>query len=151
MNMAKLDTFTRAYIEAMLWSETDPGNDDRPLDRDFDESSFDADELARIVADCNTFQEAFSELIGYDDERAGHDFWLTRVGHGCGFWDGDWPEPAATVLTAGAKWFGHVDVIPNDESLILEPDPCCAAMHALRLDREECEIALRYVTEGVTP
>ena len=35
---------------------------------------------------------------GFGDcwSAAGHDLWLNRNGHGCGFWDGDWREPAAT-------------------------------------------------------
>ena len=38
-----------------------------------------------------------------DDElaRAGTDFWLTRNGHGAGFWDGDWDYSG---LTANADW-----------------------------------------------
>ena len=30
------------------------------------------------------------ELKGYD--HIGHDFWLTRNGHGAGFWDGDYRD-----------------------------------------------------------
>jgi hypothetical protein len=39
---------------------------------------------------------------------AGHDFQLTRNGHGAGFWDGDWEHGDA--LTAIAKTFGTVSV-----------------------------------------
>jgi hypothetical protein len=50
--------------------------------------------------------------------RAGHDFWLTRCGHGAGFWDGDWPEPYATMLTDAAKAFGEVDLYVGDDGMI---------------------------------
>lgn len=43
-------------------------------------------------------------------ERAGHDLWLTRNGHGVGFWDGDWPEPLAEILTDSAHRLGPVDL-----------------------------------------
>ncbi len=49
---------------------------------------------------------------------AAHDFWLTRCGHGAGFWDGDWPEPAATVLDNAAKAFGNVDLYVGDDGQI---------------------------------
>ena len=42
--------------------------------------------------------------------RAGHDFWLTRNGHGAGFRDGDWPEPFAAKLTEAAKRAGERDL-----------------------------------------
>lgn len=49
---------------------------------------------------------------------AGHDFWLTRCGHGAGFWDGDWPEPAATALTEASKAFRNVDLYVGDDGEI---------------------------------
>jgi hypothetical protein len=39
---------------------------------------------------------------------AGHDFQLTRNGHGAGFWDGDWKH--GDELTALAKTFGTCSV-----------------------------------------
>ena len=136
--MAKLDTFTRAYIEAMLWSETGGENGDTPLDRMYDVSDFAPKTLARILADTAAFQKENSEL--YDDPRqAGHDFWLTRVGSGAGFWDGDHPEPQATLLTNASKRFGHVDVVegePGEGPLYLEPSIAEARKHAKRLDPE---------------
>ena len=42
--------------------------------------------------------------------QAGHDFWLTRNGHGCGFWDGDWPELIGEKLTEASKDFGSFDL-----------------------------------------
>jgi hypothetical protein len=114
-----LDGFTHAYITCALWSSTDPDNDDRPLDRDYDESDLSDDCRAKMVADCKAFQEANAEDLSVgDDEQAGHDFWLTRNGHGAGFWDGDWPEPQATRLTAACKAVGGCDLIVGDDGQI---------------------------------
>lgn len=47
----------------------------------------------------------------------GHDFWLTRNGHGAGFWDrgyGDFGD----VLTKWAKTFGEVDLFVNADNEI---------------------------------
>ena len=46
--------------------------------------------------------------------RAGHDFWMTRAGHGCGFWDGDWTAEASDVMTPAAKAAGEVDLYMAD-------------------------------------
>ena len=51
------------------------------------------------------------------EERAGHDFWLTRNGHGAGFWDrglGDLGDR----LSAAAKVYGECDLYPGDDGLI---------------------------------
>lgn len=119
-----LDSFTRAYIEAALWSSTD--DNDVPLDSQYDESDIAPETLAKIVADCERFQEQCSELLTDEncsrvsgectiDEMAGHDFWLTRNGHGAGFWDGNWNEPAATRLTDAAHAFGFCDLYVGDD------------------------------------
>lgn len=52
------------------------------------------------------------------EEQAGRDFWYTRNGHGCGFWDGDWPEPYATALTDASKAFKSVDVYLGDDGKV---------------------------------
>ncbi len=134
----KLDTFTRSYIETMLWESSGGPEGDTPLDRNYDVSDFDPDTLKRILADTAAFQEEGSEW--YDDSKqAGHDFWLTRVGAGAGFWDGDYPEPQATLLTNLSKRFGHVDVVEGEYGvgpLYLEPSIADARKHAQRLDPE---------------
>lgn len=104
MRTHRLDDFTRAYVTAMLWSTTS-SNTDHPFDRDYEESDLTYEAIADIVEECAWFQEEYKEHIEYRWRQAGHDFWLTREGHGAGFWDGDWEEPAATVLTDACKPF----------------------------------------------
>ena len=93
----KHDTFTEAYIECALWSSTDQSDEQGgdPLDKNYDESDIATKTLATMVADCARFQQeqaadlalAKYEAQWTDAEMAGHDFWLTRNGHGAGFWD----------------------------------------------------------------
>ena len=136
--MTKLDPFTRSYIETMLWESTGGPNGDIPLDRNYTVEDFAPSTLARIITDCTAFQKECSDW--YDDSKqAGHDFWLTRVGAGAGFWDGDYPEPQATLLTNASKRFGHVDVVEGEYGkgpLYLEPSIADARKHARRLDPE---------------
>lgn len=136
--MPKLDPFTRSYIETMLWESTGGPDGDTPLDRNYGVDDFDPDTLKRILADTAAFQDENWQL--YDDpKQAGHDFWLTRVGAGAGFWDGDYPEPQATLLTNASKRFGHVDVVEGEVGegpLYLEPSIAEARKHARRLEPE---------------
>jgi len=126
-----MDEFTRAYIEAALWSSNDESDESggEPMDRNYDQSDIDADTLAEMVTDCERFQRENIEHIAWDNlahfphrysthERAGHDFWLTRNGHGAGFWDGDWNEPAASELTKASESFGGYDLYIGDDGLI---------------------------------
>ena len=88
----RLDTFTRAYIEAALFSTTDESDEQggEPLDRNYGESDFAPETMQLIIEDCDDFQKRFGHLIEDDDSPAinkwgrdslaGHDFWLTREG-----------------------------------------------------------------------
>lgn len=119
----RLDSFTRAYIEAALWSSTDNADDSggAPLDKNYDASDIAAASLAKMKRDCAKFQRENENAIAVgDDSQAGHDFWLTRTESGVGFWDGDWPEPEATELTEAAEGFGNVDLYVGDDGKIHE-------------------------------
>lgn len=113
---AKLDSFTQGYIEALFFTEEEPGSTqdgvggrkwnpetDSSLPGDVGFSDIDSKSLAHIVADCKAWQEANAALLesayeferseshsgglDYDDAAAGRDYWFTRNGHGVGFWD----------------------------------------------------------------
>ncbi len=85
----KLDEFTKAYIECALWSSTN--DDGEPLDNDYDASDISPEGFKSAIRDCEAFQANITLLGEYygkfNAEMAGHDFWLTRNGHGAGFWD----------------------------------------------------------------
>jgi len=116
------DAFFDAYVTTALWSSTDESDESggEPLDLNYDPSDIAPATLGRMRADCDRFYAANAAALtcegvtyGPDfdqDGRAGHDFWLTRNGHGAGFWDGGWPEPQATALTDAAHAFGPVDL-----------------------------------------
>jgi hypothetical protein len=85
-----LDRFTLAYLACALWSSSD--DDGNPMDangRSWREMA--TETLWQAVADCKDFQAANADDLalfygeyGHDLEQAGHDFWLTRNGHGAG-------------------------------------------------------------------
>lgn len=113
---SRLDTFTKAYIEAALWAELD--EEGQPLDENYDIEDIDPNTLKEMIADAKEFQAENSEDIGDRDTRAGHDFWLTRNGHGAGFWDGDWPKGPDDRLTESAKEFGEYNLYVGDDGMI---------------------------------
>ena len=50
-------------------------------------------------------------------EALGHDFWLTRNGHGAGFWDRGLGE-LGDRLTGLAKPYGTVDLYITDDGKV---------------------------------
>ena len=121
---SRLDHFILSYIEALLWSSHSDVTD-------FDGLSYEdlSDEaLLSIKKDCEAFFEAHNGLFtlgncarahsGSATEQAGHDFALTRNGHGAGFWDGDWEEPAASILTKASEKFGESSPYIGDDGKI---------------------------------
>jgi hypothetical protein len=126
-----LTDFLRGYAECALWASTDEqgceGNG-LPLDSTYTVDDIEDATLARMAADCERFQAtneadlaAYVELRGEQlrpddasaEEHAGHDFWLTRNGHGCGFWDRDIGE-VGERLTKACKQFGEVWLQADD-------------------------------------
>lgn len=121
---SKLDEFTRQYIETALWSST--GDDEEPLDKNFDISDIADEAMKSMIADCKKFQDENRELYekgGWDDGQAGHDFWLTRNGHGAGFWDRHMEGMEKDIgdqLTEKAHKFGEVNLYVGDDGKIYQ-------------------------------
>lgn len=127
MTKPHLDHFTRAYIEAALWSTNDNSDSSggEPLDKNYSEDDFTPEDLMHIIRDCVQFQRdnaadiATAASLGeYAKSRhsikemAGHDFWLSRCGHGTGFWDRDLGEVGERLYEA-ARSFGEADIFIN--------------------------------------
>lgn len=113
-------SFTSAYIEAMLWSTNDESNEHggEPLDDNYTPLDISVETMRAILQDCRSFYlDNYDDIMGWV-KRAGHDFWLTRAGHGSGFWDGDWPESAASRLTKASEAFGEVWLYVGDDGEI---------------------------------
>jgi hypothetical protein len=121
----ELDDVVDAYIEAALWSTHDNANESggEPLDKNYDRDDLAASTLAIMKDDCQSFLDAHHEDLKRADkdedlERLGHDFWLTREGHGAGFWDGGWPDKLGHKLTEAAKAYGSFDLYIGDDGKI---------------------------------
>jgi hypothetical protein len=116
--------FIGGYVAAMLRSST--GDDDAPLDGLYDADDLSPEAIDRTHAECRAFLYRVGYLIkeknftgradGSIVSRAGHDFWLTRCGHGSGFWDGDWS--CDQPLTKAAQSFGELNPYAGDDGRI---------------------------------
>ena len=102
-----LQEFIAAYVECALWASNDESNDNggEPMDKNYSADDIAPEALATITAECAAFYNANVQTWSewWTDERAGHDFWLTRNGHGAGFWDRFSPHSNEEAAEAGDK------------------------------------------------
>ncbi len=132
-NFNHLDAFTRQYIATALWSTNDESTPSGgvPLDESYGPDDISDDTLAAMVADCERFvrenaadiTQAVAAYPNRNDDTgtlgtAGHDFFLTRNSHGCGYWDGDLPDQLGERLTAASERFGEVNLYVGDDGRI---------------------------------
>jgi hypothetical protein len=123
------DAFTRAYIEAALWSTNDESDEGggEPLDKNYGPEDIAPETMLAMKHDCADFQHRFGSLIEDDEskaidkwgrwELAGHDFWLSRNGHGAGFGDGNFPKHDDELHDA-AESYGDFELYVGDDGVI---------------------------------
>lgn len=117
------ESFVRGYLKCALWSSHDETDDGEPLDTHHDEDDIHPDTLMRMRQECEDFITAAGGLLeGSIASQAGHDFWLTRNGHGTGFWDrapDAYPNDVeGKELTSLAHSFGERDLYVGDDHKI---------------------------------
>lgn len=117
---------TNSYLETAVWSSNDWSDFDddcdnpRPLDENYDSDDFTGKARAAAESDCRRFLDLLESTPcdGYDnlydaaesvigDDHIGHDFWLTRNGHGAGFWDGDYADFGDAICDVLYAEFGR--------------------------------------------
>lgn len=118
----KLDSFTRSYIEAALWSTTDNADESggEPLDANHDWRDIHPDTLSKMAEDCLQFQDdnrADLDETGRTESRLGFCFWLNRNRHGSGFWD-EGSESVFQKLSDASKAWGTFDLYLGDDGMI---------------------------------
>lgn len=77
-----VNAFVKGYLICAAWADAPEGSNAR----------FNNAEKAKALVDCQQFIATCGPLFYQalelrDAEHLGHDFWLTRCGHGTGFWD----------------------------------------------------------------
>lgn len=138
-NQSLLIDFMHAYMTCALWAEldnSDPENGGEPLDANYTLADISRKTYTHMAVECAEFLAKAEPIMrGLDMnavftagdgqvynhwEMAGHDFWLTRNGHGTGFWDREelYTAQRAKRLTALAKDFGTATLEVGDDKKI---------------------------------
>jgi len=98
------------YLTCALWTS---GLDGRSIEE------IHPTNLEQAKKDVDSFVEKAGPLLdSLTEEQIGHDFWLTRNGHGSGFWDRDLDE-VGVELTKVCKTFKEVNVF-DDVNIFIE-------------------------------
>ena len=105
-----------SYVQAALWST---GHDDlEALDELYIHADLSTQADKAAYKACEVFYNKCKDILTENDpSQWGHDFWLTRCGHGAGFWDGDYPIHG-DELTKACESFGDVYLFVGDDNKI---------------------------------
>jgi len=115
---AELDTFTQAYLESAEWCGID--DEEREAFELSVSPKWSDESIRRAEQTCADFRSVAGKLLdGINDDQVGHDLWLTRNHHGCGFWDRGLGK-VGDALTELAHLYGEAYVFFDAEAEILE-------------------------------
>lgn len=113
--MEELNDFESAYLGALLWASLNPDTGE-PLDG----MSLAPEALEALKRDCAAFQASNWEWLcrAGSPTQNGHDFFLTREGHGSGFWDRGYSKEVGEALTNAARAMGEVWPFVQEDGLV---------------------------------
>lgn len=114
-----------AYKDVALWSSNAVDETGEPVEIGGGEYELSDETVERMREDLADFAGTYGHLIDvaqtvrpdYTDQHVAHDFWLTRNGHGAGFWDRGLGD-IGDELTRAAKPFGPMDAYINDDGKV---------------------------------
>lgn len=90
-----IEDIVDSYINAALWAEE--------LDDRFDIRDVVSEDRKKIKEEIEWFVDKLNKIGNtinrMTDDQLGHDLWLTRNGHGAGFFDRGYPEQDVETLT----------------------------------------------------
>ena len=135
----EIDDIVDSYLETALWSsadwdDMDDSNNPTPFDKHYSVEDF--SELARKRAwdDCHEFVDLMkANTCNYNGDivslwefaehfagigQIGHDFWLTRNGHGAGFWDGDYDPYGDDITELVNQHFHECNLFADDDGTV---------------------------------
>ena len=119
-----IDKILLGYLEAALWTEEENILDEDGIVLDMDMVS--QATKAEVKKDIEKFldlagETAINEALNTNDEDfLGHDIWLTRNGHGAGFFDRDYSDETEKALMDAAKKIGEKHLFVQDGEILFE-------------------------------
>ena len=120
MTSSSQDDFHRAFLAALLWSTTD--GQGANLDDSHSIKDLHPHTANVLRKQCDAFWEEHSSLLNtafdgevpYNAAQAGHDFALSRNGHGAGFFD-RWLGEVGDQLQQAAMEAGECEAYVGDD------------------------------------
>lgn len=131
----QVQEFVRGYLGAALFFSSftpcdEQGNETGETIDGLQAYDWAPGEAAKLAEDCQDFIQAqAADLLEYVAQipcdlsqgtpwdYAGHDFWLTRNGHGVGYWDRGLGQ-LGERLTVASKAYGGKDLYLGDDELV---------------------------------
>jgi len=109
-----INEIVNCYLICALWTNDDEEEFEGKTIYDFSEES---KKLAE--SEIKWFVTVAGDAIDdIPDDILGHDLWLTRNGHGSGFWDRGYNEDIEKILVDLSKELGYTDIYVGDDDLI---------------------------------
>lgn len=114
--MPNIQNIFNHYLICALWSSVDDNGD--PLEDNYSVFDIHPSIESNLFEELQDFlslleRENIDWTTDWTEEQFGHDFWLTRNGHGAGFWDRG--HDNGGVLTQWAKIYGSCDLYVGDD------------------------------------
>ena len=118
-----LSDFATGYLECAEWTDLESLSE-RWLEETGTEmpeiQGWSPDAIKQAVDDCTAFESSNAEdlatyyaISGRNEGSAGHDFWLSRNGHGAGYFDRG-NDPVFDRLQSAARTWSSRDVYVSD-------------------------------------
>lgn len=118
--------FFYAFLKAALWASPYYAENEED-DLEFLEDAYSFSDINQQSADMiQALCVEFIEKAGVDAicernfAQAGHDFFLTIAGHGCGFWDGDWPVNGDNLTQLCSELVRHIEVYSDGQQVYID-------------------------------
>jgi hypothetical protein len=119
--MTDREKFVTAYADAALATESDNSTPSGgyPLDRKYGLNDFAPEAKAKMDKEAGDFYDANADLLlDQPPDMAGYHLWLSRNGHGSGYWTGDYAEEVGAELQRRAEASGERNVYIGDDGLL---------------------------------
>lgn len=119
-----------SYLECAIWTDEDRLKEENTKgyegeiknlipEADLTISNFSDDSKIKAHEDIRLFLKYAGDAVeGIDEEQLGHDIWLSRNGHGAGFFDRGYDKDIEKRLMDSAHKIGNVDIYLGDDGLL---------------------------------
>ena len=111
------------YFECLFWADIEQ-NEDIENANELGFEDIDLDSAVKQIEQLDDFFSKADDILAetdYVDAYAQHDFYLTRCGHGAGFWEAEYcTEEQGEILTELAKSYGEVYISVDNGIIYLD-------------------------------